>query len=135
MAKTKIRKNTVRGQSQDADIKWLESGFEPPRIDLRKTIERLEKQGHKTRCGKFSYSVASKLLGLKNSNNISKWFHPEKSQQLTFNSLKSIMWLLNCGIEELIESPKKLAGGSTEGYKKADELKSPAKKRRKARVK
>lgn len=91
---------TVRGASLDIDSLFLASGFEPPKINLKKAIDRAIKTG---KINNFSYSIAAEKLSLKNSNNITKWF---QNQNLNFNTLKMIMFVLNCSIEDLVE-PKK----------------------------
>lgn len=99
MAKEKNK--IVRGESLDIDTLFLESGYEPPKINLRRAVDKAVKSG---KIDEFSYAIAAEKLGLKNSNNIAKWF---KNQNLNFNTLKMIMFVLNCSIEDLVEPPKR----------------------------
>lgn len=95
------KKKIVRGESLDIDSLYLEAGYEPPRINVRKAIEKAAKKG---KVKDFSYALAAEKLGLRNSNNIAKWF---KNQNLNFNTLKMIMYVLDCSIEDLIEPSKR----------------------------
>ena len=58
----------------------------------------------KARVPEFTYSAAAKALGMTNANNVAKWFNGDG---LSFNTIKMILYVLNCGIEDLIEPPTK----------------------------
>lgn len=103
MAKARNRR-TTRGESLDVDALYLRAGYKPPRINVRTAIDKAIKGG-KGRISDFSYNSAAQILGLKNSNNIAKWL---KNENLNFNTLKMIMFVLDCPIEDLIEPPKKI---------------------------
>ena len=93
----------TRGKKIDVDALFKKDGYEPPKINLDRAIKKAMRSG-KARVPEFTYLAVAKALGMTNANNVAKWFNGDG---LSFNTIKMILYVLNCGIEDLIEPPTK----------------------------
>lgn len=98
MAKKKgKKKNKI-----DIDALFREDDYEPPKINFRRALELAKKNGN-ARAEELTYESFANALKITNSKNINKWL---KEDGLSFETIKMMMYVLNCKIEDLIDPPR-----------------------------
>lgn len=95
-------RNRKRGASVNPDLIYKRRKKIPPYIDFERAFNDAKAIDKKT---KWSYALLAKRAGLKNRNNIVKWFDKKRNSNITFRTIKLIFAILNLPINEyLVES-------------------------------
>ena len=98
MKKTKGKKK----HKIDVDALFEKDDLEPPKINFQRAVKLARKNGN-ARAKELTYESFANELGLPHSKNINKWL---KKDGLSFETIKMMMYVLNCKIEDLIDPPK-----------------------------